>query len=146
MACERAAWSAQLSGDALMPAVADGMRVWDMWATADWSDALALSDKALRSVQREYDQGDPLALRLWGTLQLRAAVSAARAGNEQETEDASGTHGWPATERTHTSVRPCTTGTARSAAVAAPSAPGARSPAVRSERRAPRPRTRPVPS
>lgn len=87
MACERAAWSAQLSGDPLMPAVADWMRVWDMWATADWSDALALSDKALRSVQHEYDQGDPLALRVWGSLQLRAAVSAARAGNEQETED-----------------------------------------------------------
>ncbi len=87
MACERAAWSAQLSGDPLMPAVADWMRVWDMWATADWSDALALSDKALRSVQQEYDQGDPLALRVWGTLQLRAAVSAARANNEQETED-----------------------------------------------------------
>ncbi|MBH1936593.1 helix-turn-helix transcriptional regulator [Streptomyces sp. AV19] len=87
MACERAAWSAQLSGDPLMPAVADWMRVWDMWATADWSDALALSDKALRSVQHEYDQGDQLALRVWGSLQLRAAVSAARAGNEQETDD-----------------------------------------------------------
>ncbi|MGA5134033.1 helix-turn-helix domain-containing protein [Streptomyces olivoreticuli] len=87
MACERAAWSAQFSGDPLMPAVADWMRVWDMWATADWDDALALSDKALRSVQSEYDQGDPLALRLWGSLQLRAAVSASRAQNPQETED-----------------------------------------------------------
>lgn len=87
MACERAAWSAQFSGDPLMPAVADWMRAWDMWATADWPDALALSDKALRSVQREYDQGDQLALRVWGSLQLRAAVSAARAGNAQETED-----------------------------------------------------------
>ena len=34
MACERAAWSARLSGDPLLPAVADWMRVWDMWATA----------------------------------------------------------------------------------------------------------------
>ncbi|MCA6095850.1 helix-turn-helix domain-containing protein [Streptomyces sp. SCA3-4] len=98
MACERAAWSAQLSGDPLMPAVADWMRVWDMWATADWSDALALSDKALRSVQSEYDEGDPLALRLWGTLQLRAAVSAARAGNQRETEDRIG-HARAASER-----------------------------------------------
>lgn len=87
MACERAAWSAQLSGDPLMPAVADWMRVWDMWATADWQDSIALSDKALGSVQREYDRGDPLALRVWGTLQLRAAVSCARGGNASEAED-----------------------------------------------------------
>ncbi|MGW1072329.1 helix-turn-helix domain-containing protein [Streptomyces sp. NPDC002537] len=87
MACERASWSAQLSGDPLMPAVADWMRVWDMWATADWDDALALSDKALRSVQSEYDRGDALALRVWGSLQLRAAVSASRAQKVQETED-----------------------------------------------------------
>ncbi|WP_329155899.1 helix-turn-helix domain-containing protein (plasmid) [Streptomyces sp. NBC_01456] len=87
MACERAAWSAQMSGDPLMPAVADWMRVWDMWATADWQDSIALSDKALRSVQREYDRGDPLALRVWGTLQLRAAVSCARGGNTSEAED-----------------------------------------------------------
>ncbi|GAA1883762.1 helix-turn-helix domain-containing protein [Streptantibioticus ferralitis] len=84
MACERAAWSAQLSGDPLMPAVADWMRVWDMWATADWDDSLSLSDKALRSVQAEYDSGDPLAVRVWGSLQLRAAVSAARASNAAE--------------------------------------------------------------
>ncbi|AXI78200.1 helix-turn-helix domain-containing protein [Peterkaempfera bronchialis] len=87
MACERAAWAAQRSGDAVLPAVADWMRVWDMWATADWADSLTLSDKALRSIQEEYDAGEPLAIRAWGTLQLRAAVSAARAGNVTETED-----------------------------------------------------------
>ncbi|CDR05208.1 helix-turn-helix domain-containing protein [Streptomyces iranensis] len=87
MACERAAWSARLSGDSVMPAVADWMRVWDMWATADWADAVVLSDKALRSVQQGYDQGEPLAIRAWGSLQLRAAVSAARGGHRAEAED-----------------------------------------------------------
>jgi hypothetical protein len=87
MACERAAWSARLSGDSVMPAVADWMRVWDMWATADWSDAIALSDRAIQTVQEQYDQGDPLAVRAWGSLQLRAAVSAARAGHSAEAED-----------------------------------------------------------
>ncbi|WP_406415061.1 helix-turn-helix domain-containing protein [Streptomyces sp. NBC_01614] len=87
MACERAAWSARLSGDPVMPAVADWMRVWDMWATADWDDAIALSDRALRSVQQEYDRGEPLAVRAWGTLQLRAAVSAARGGRKGEAKD-----------------------------------------------------------
>ncbi|MBK3628742.1 helix-turn-helix transcriptional regulator [Streptomyces sp. MBT49] len=87
MACERAAWSARLSGDPVMPAVADWMRVWDMWATADWDDAIALSDRALRSVQQEYDRGEPLAMRAWGSLQLRAAVSAARGGRKAEAKD-----------------------------------------------------------
>ncbi|WP_055531215.1 helix-turn-helix domain-containing protein [Streptomyces graminilatus] len=105
MACERAAWSAQLSGDPLMPAVADWMRVWDMWATADWQDSIALSDKALRSVQREYDRGDPLALRVWGTLQLRAAVSCARGGNTSEAEDRLG-HARAASDRMDAAAGP----------------------------------------
>ncbi|EGX55040.1 hypothetical protein SZN_34922 [Streptomyces zinciresistens K42] len=87
MACERAAWSARLSGDPVMPAVADWMRVWDMWATADWDDSVALSDKAIRSVQQDYDRGEPLAVRAWGALQLRAAVSAARGGRKAEAKD-----------------------------------------------------------
>ncbi len=87
MACERAAWSARLSGDPVMEAVADWMRVWDMWATADWDDSLSLSDKALRAIEDQFDAGDPLAVRAWGTLHLRAAVAAARAGRALEAED-----------------------------------------------------------
>ncbi|MBT2397224.1 helix-turn-helix domain-containing protein [Streptomyces sp. ISL-100] len=87
MSCERAAWSARLSGDSVMPAVADWMRVWDMWATADWEDAIALSDKAIHSVQQGYEQGEPLAVRAWGSLQLRAAVSAARGKRKAEAKD-----------------------------------------------------------
>ncbi|WP_059005733.1 helix-turn-helix domain-containing protein [Streptomyces specialis] len=84
MTCERAAWAAERSGDLLMPAVADWMRVWDMWATADWADAVALSDKALLTIEPEYRRGDPLAVRVWGALHLRAAVSAARGAREAE--------------------------------------------------------------
>lgn len=98
MACERAAWSARLSGDPVLPAVADWMRVWDMWATADWADALTLSDKAIASVQQPYEHGDPLAVRAWGTLQLRAAISAARANRPSEAEDRIG-HAKDAAER-----------------------------------------------
>ncbi|MGW8728381.1 helix-turn-helix domain-containing protein [Streptomyces sp. NPDC055808] len=87
MAAERAAWSARLSGDPVMPALADWMRVWDMWATADWDDSLTLSDKAIAGVQRDYERGEPLAVRMWGTLQLRAAVSAARSGRPAETDE-----------------------------------------------------------
>ncbi|MFJ9648093.1 helix-turn-helix domain-containing protein [Streptomyces sp. NPDC101206] len=84
LCCERAVWAAHRSGDPLLPAMADWMRVWDMWATADYADALALADKALGGIQEQYDGGDPLALRVWGALQLRSAVSAARAGNRDE--------------------------------------------------------------
>ncbi|MEW2549196.1 helix-turn-helix domain-containing protein [Streptomyces sp. NPDC047002] len=84
MACERAAWSAAASGDPMMPAVANSLRAWDMWASADWGDATALLDTSLHAIQREHARGDQLALRAWGSLQLRAAVSAARAGNAGE--------------------------------------------------------------
>jgi transcriptional regulator with XRE-family HTH domain len=84
MTCERAAWAAARSGDELMPAVADWMRVWDMWATADWNDSMSLSDKALRTVEPHYHRGDPLAVRVWGALHLRAAVSAARGSRPGE--------------------------------------------------------------
>ncbi|MEU6721794.1 helix-turn-helix transcriptional regulator [Nonomuraea sp. NPDC046802] len=87
MACERAAWAARLSGDPVLPAVAAWMRVWDMWATADWDDARALTDKALADLEPDYDRGDRLAVRAWGTLHLRGAVSAARAGVLEEAMD-----------------------------------------------------------
>ncbi|WEH31624.1 helix-turn-helix transcriptional regulator [Streptomyces sp. AM 3-1-1] len=87
MTCERAAWAAARSGDPVLPAVTDWMRVWDMWATADWHDALALSDRALARVQQQYESGEQLAVRAWGSLQLRAAVSAARAGRRTEAEE-----------------------------------------------------------
>lgn len=87
IAAERAAWSARLSGDPLMPSLTDWMRAWDMWATADWADSLALSDKALAGIQDGYDRGDPLAVRMWGALQLRAAVAAARGSGTAEAED-----------------------------------------------------------
>ncbi|WP_436536088.1 helix-turn-helix domain-containing protein [Actinoplanes sp. HUAS TT8] len=98
MACERAAWSARLSGDPVMEAVADWMRVWDMWATADWDDSIALSDKALRSIEDQYNADDPLAIRAWGTIHLRAGVAAARAGRAAEAEERIG-HAKTAAER-----------------------------------------------
>ncbi|MGP4030097.1 helix-turn-helix domain-containing protein [Actinomadura sp. 3N407] len=87
MACERAAWAARLSGDPVLGAVADWMRAWDMWATADWTDSLALLDKALGDLERDYDRGDQLTVRAWGSLHLRAGVSAARAGDPDKAQD-----------------------------------------------------------
>ena len=53
----------------------------------DWDDAVALGDKALRGIEQDYTRGDLLTLRVWGTLQLRAAVSQARRGNAREADD-----------------------------------------------------------
>jgi transcriptional regulator with XRE-family HTH domain len=87
MSCERAAWAARLSADPVLPAVADWMRMWDMWAAADWVDAMALGDKALRGLEFAYARADRLAVRAWGSIQLRAAVSAARSGDPDEATD-----------------------------------------------------------
>jgi transcriptional regulator with XRE-family HTH domain len=87
MACARAVWASGLAGDPVLAAVTDWMRVWDMWASADWADGIALSDKALGSIQAQYEAGEALALRAWGSLQLRAAVTAARAGNQPAAEE-----------------------------------------------------------
>lgn len=87
MACDRAAWAARVSADPVLPAVADWMRAWDMWATADWADSLALLDKALVGLEPAHDRGNQLAVRAWGSLHLRAAVSAARAGDRGQAID-----------------------------------------------------------
>ncbi|MBL7489743.1 helix-turn-helix transcriptional regulator [Frankia sp. AgB1.9] len=87
IACERAAWAARLSGDPVLAAVADWMRAWDMWTTADWADSLSLLDKALNDLEGPYARGDQLALRAWGSLHLRAGVSAARAGDPGQAYD-----------------------------------------------------------
>lgn len=87
MSCERASWSAQLSADPVMPAMALWMRMWDAWATADWDDALALGDKALAGIESLYEAGDPLALRMWGALHLRAAISCARGGSTSGSDE-----------------------------------------------------------
>ncbi len=67
MAAERAAWAARLSADAVMPAPRRLDTRRNMLATADWDDSITLSDKAIARVQREYEIGEPLALRMWGT-------------------------------------------------------------------------------
>ncbi|MCJ1677058.1 helix-turn-helix domain-containing protein [Streptomyces sp. APSN-46.1] len=86
LACERAVWAADLSGDPLMRTVAAGTRVSSMWSADDYADALALSDQSLSWTQDAYEARDPMALRVWGAAQLRAAVSAARAGQRDETQ------------------------------------------------------------
>jgi transcriptional regulator with XRE-family HTH domain len=78
IAAERVSWAAARSGDPVLPAVADWMRIWDMWATEDFADCLALAARAMAAIEDLYRSGDPFAVRAWGSVALRAAVSSAR--------------------------------------------------------------------
>jgi transcriptional regulator with XRE-family HTH domain len=80
IAADRASWAADRSGDPVLPAIAAWMRMWDMWATEDYPDALALGAKAQHVIEDAYRVGDPFAVRAWGAIALRSAVSAARNG------------------------------------------------------------------
>lgn len=81
---ERIRWAAQRCGDPLLVAVADYLRVRGLWTSASWGDALAVLDAALAPIERDHDAGRPQALAVWGGLQLRAAITAARAADADE--------------------------------------------------------------
>ncbi|MCW2945397.1 MAG: putative transcriptional regulator, family [Actinoallomurus sp.] len=71
-------WAAARSGDRYLVTVGDYLRVRELWSTASWDDALSVIDNAISSLQEPYDAGDPPALAVWGGLQLRASITAAR--------------------------------------------------------------------
>jgi transcriptional regulator with XRE-family HTH domain len=75
LAIERARWSAEHSGDPLRVAVADYLRVRELWSSSLWGEASSYIDSALRRVE---DIGSPAALTVLGSLHLRAAITAAR--------------------------------------------------------------------
>ncbi|MFW6725334.1 helix-turn-helix domain-containing protein [Streptomyces sp. MAR4 CNY-716] len=84
ISAERGRWSAQLAGDAVggtLSALASWMRAWDMWASADWSDSITVMDRALETVESGYSAGEPLAMRMYGSIHLRAAIGVSRAGD-----------------------------------------------------------------
>ena len=83
LATSRARWCAERSDDPLLPAVGDYMAARDAWTTADWQDARILIDRALSTVT-EADAREEDAAGLSGALQLRAAITAARANDADE--------------------------------------------------------------
>lgn len=87
LATERIEWAARHSGDPMMLAIAMHMRARDMWANNALGDSMALLDRALALIEDEWAAGDIHALRTWGSIQLRAAVTASRLRNRAEAED-----------------------------------------------------------
>ncbi|MGI5232522.1 helix-turn-helix domain-containing protein [Actinoallomurus sp. CA-142502] len=71
-------WAAARSGDPYLVTVGNYLRVRELWSTASWDDALTVIDDAITSVQGPCDAGDRPALAIWGGLQLRASITAAR--------------------------------------------------------------------
>jgi transcriptional regulator with XRE-family HTH domain len=84
LAAWRVRWAAEHCDDPRMLAMADYLAARDAWTTADWADAMALIDRALAIVEQAPDPSGVGALSLTGALHLRAAITAARAGNAHE--------------------------------------------------------------
>jgi len=81
---ERFRWAAAKSGDPRLAAVGDYLRVRELWALDLWSDALGVIDAALVRLDPAGQAPD---LSVWGSLQLRAAITAARACDAMEAWD-----------------------------------------------------------
>ncbi|NUP46511.1 MAG: helix-turn-helix transcriptional regulator [Catenulispora sp.] len=79
---ERFRAAADRAGDPCLSVVFDYLRVRDLWAADLWPDALGVIDGAISAV------GDPSGVdaraSVWGSLQLRAAITAALSSDEQE--------------------------------------------------------------
>ncbi len=80
----RAAWAAQRSGNPHLAIVADYLAARDLWTTNDYADAMLVLDRSAVAVQSDAEGGNPAAVSLYGSVQLRAAVTAARANNANE--------------------------------------------------------------
>ncbi len=78
LATERVRHAAAKSGDTLLVAVGDYLRVRQLWSSASWGDALTVLDRTLATLEPEYDAGRPQTVSVVGSIQLRAAITAAR--------------------------------------------------------------------
>lgn len=81
---ERYRWAAARSGNPHLVAIGDYLRVRELWALDLWADALTVIDTTLATME---PQNSPESLSVWGSLQLRAAITAARACNPMEAWD-----------------------------------------------------------
>jgi len=78
---ERYEWAAAQSGDELAVCVGDYFRAGELMLTADWNSALTLLEKSRHRIEPDIDRADPVVLSVWGNLNLKSGLAAARAGN-----------------------------------------------------------------
>ncbi|MGC5015896.1 helix-turn-helix domain-containing protein [Streptosporangium sp. DT93] len=84
IATGRVRWAAERSGDPYHGAIFAYLRIRNLWSSTSWNDALTVLDTACASIEDEYVAGEPEALAVWGGLQLRAAITAARKNDAAE--------------------------------------------------------------
>lgn len=80
----RAAWASARSGNPHLLGMSDYLAARDLWTTNDYGDALFVLDRSAVALQSSAERGDAAAASLFGSLHLRAAVTAARSGNADE--------------------------------------------------------------
>ncbi|GAA4232511.1 transcriptional regulator with XRE-family HTH domain [Streptosporangium album] len=80
----RVRWAGERAGDPYHDAVFAYLRIRSLWASTSWNDALSVLDTACASIEDEYTAGQAEALAVWGGLQLRAAITAARKNDPDE--------------------------------------------------------------
>ncbi|MGV9778775.1 helix-turn-helix domain-containing protein [Streptosporangium sp. NPDC003464] len=84
IATNRVRWAWERAGDRYHEAVFAYLRIRGLWASTSWNDALAVLDAACAGIENEYTAGQAEALAVWGGLQLRAAITAARKNDPDE--------------------------------------------------------------
>ncbi|WP_440101738.1 helix-turn-helix domain-containing protein [Streptosporangium sp. H16] len=84
IATNRIRWAGERAGDVYHETLFAYLRSRNLWASTSWNDALAVLDTACTNIEDEYTAGHPEALALWGGLQLRAAITAARKNDADE--------------------------------------------------------------
>ncbi len=75
---DRVRWAATRSADPYQVAVGDYLRVRQLWSSASWDDSLVVLDQIALDLDASFGAGDPRAIAVWGAVQLRAAITAAR--------------------------------------------------------------------
>ena len=81
LATERYRRAAARSGNPHLVALGNYLRVRELWALDLWGDALGVIDASLTELGEPSTQSQ---LSIWGSLQLRAAITAARSCNADE--------------------------------------------------------------
>ncbi|MFT7837329.1 helix-turn-helix domain-containing protein [Saccharothrix sp. BKS2] len=84
---ERYEWAAARSGDELAVLAGDYQRAGELIGTADYASALRFLEKRRSTIEREVGENDAPLLSMWGSLHLKSALAAARAGNRELADD-----------------------------------------------------------
>jgi len=83
-AVERVRRAGERAEDVHSEAIFAYLQSRNLWDSASWDDSLQVLDKACAGIEAEYTAGHPETLAVWGGLQLRAAITAARKNDADE--------------------------------------------------------------